>query len=401
LKRLQISLRGLNFIERDESQIPEFDLVRLDTCYAVAAGLGAVDLIRGADFQSRHLLLALQAGEPYRVARAMAFESAWTAARGGIERAAQIAGQAEELAQKVGSPHAMALAVWARGVGAYLAGTWRKASELCEAASEVLRDRCTGVTWELTVANRYRLSSLLYLGELAEVSRRVPALLSTALEQGNIFAAMDLRTRLNLIWLAVDDPDKARADVIEALKSWPHEGFHLQHYVSLHALTQIELYTGDFEVAWKHVEGQWLALEDSLMLRTPAVRVEAMQLRARAALASSQQGRDTGKLRLAEMMARKIEKVNMSWSLPFATLLRATIAHQRADATRSNALLLEAARGFDRAEMRLHAAAVRRRLGERLGDERGRQMITESDSWMAGQKIKNPEAITRMVAPGF
>src|SRR6185295_7885528 len=93
LKRLQIRLRGLNFIERDVSQIPEADLVRIDTCWAVAAGLGAVDLIRGADFQSRHLLLALQAGEPYRVARAMAFELAWTAARGGAggERTAQLA----------------------------------------------------------------------------------------------------------------------------------------------------------------------------------------------------------------------------------------------------------------------------------------------------------------------
>ena len=307
LRRLRIRLRGLNFTERDASQIPEFDLVRIDTCFAVAAGLGSVDLIRGADFQSRHLLLALRAGEPYRVARAMAFEAAWTNARGGAasgERAAQITRRAEELAQKTGHPHAIALSIWASGVGAYLAGNWRQSAELCERAAEVLRDRCTGVTWELTIANRYRLSALLHLGELAEVSRRVPALLSAALEQGNLFGAMDLRTRLNLIWLAADDPDRARAEVIEALKSWPHEGFHLQHYIALHALAQIEIYTGDVEVAEKHVEGQWQALEDSMLLRIPAVRVEAMQLRARVALVTG----DESKLRLAEKMARKMEK---------------------------------------------------------------------------------------------
>ncbi|HEV7744544.1 MAG TPA: protein kinase [Pyrinomonadaceae bacterium] len=403
LKRIQIRVRGLSFTERDEGQIPEFDLVRVDTCYAVAAGLGSVDLIRGADFQSRHLLLALRAGEPYRIARAMAFEAAWTAARGGagVERAAQIARQAEELANKVGHPHAIAISMWARGVCAYLAGTWQKAAELCEVASEVLRDRCTGVTWELTVANRYKLSSLLQMGELVEVSRRVPALLSAALEQGNLFAAMELRTRLNLIWLVADDPDKARGDVIEALKSWPQVGFHLQHYVSLHALTQIELYTGDTEVAWKHVEGQWPALEDSLLLRTPAVRVEAMQLRARTALATSAEGRDDAKLRLAEKLARKIEKVNMSWSKPFATLIRATIAHQRGEAEKATTLLSEAVQGFERAEMHLHAAAARRRLGERLRDERGKQLIAEADAWMVGQKIKKPEAMTRMIVPGF
>src|SRR6266550_1073655 len=199
LKRLQIKLRGLNFTERDASEIPEADLVRIDTCWAVAAGLGAVDLIRGADFQSRHLLLALKAGEPYRGARALSFEAAQSVSAGGksTERALQIAQRAEALSQKVGHPHAIGLSIWARGVSAYLMGEWKLAAEVCERAAEVLRDRCTGVTWELTMANRFMLSALLYLGEIAEVSRRVPALLAAALEQGNVFAATDLRTRMN------------------------------------------------------------------------------------------------------------------------------------------------------------------------------------------------------------
>ena len=70
--------------------------------------------------------------------------------------------------------------------------------------------------------------------------------------------------------------------MVEALKSWSQEGFHLQHYVSLHALVQIEIYTGDSEVARKHVEGEWQALENSQLFRTPGVALEAMQLRARA-----------------------------------------------------------------------------------------------------------------------
>src|SRR5207247_10953485 len=73
LKRLQLRLRGLNFTERDASQISHADLFRIDLCWAIAAGLGAVDLVRSADFQSRHLLLALRAGEPYRVSRALSF----------------------------------------------------------------------------------------------------------------------------------------------------------------------------------------------------------------------------------------------------------------------------------------------------------------------------------------
>ena len=223
LRRLQIRLRGLDFTEREASQIPEVDLFRIDLCAAVAAGLGTVDLIRAADFQCRHLLLALQAGEPYRVSRAMAFEAAQAAVPGrtGRKRALSIAQRAEALASKVGHQHAFALSLWASGVGAYCVGHWKKSAELCERSAEILRERCTGVTWELSIAHRFLLGSFLLLGELGEIARRVPVLLAAALEQGNIFVATDLRTRMNLIWLAADDPDRRRAEVIEALKVWP------------------------------------------------------------------------------------------------------------------------------------------------------------------------------------
>ena len=108
LRRLWIRLRGLEFTEREASSIPEADLFRIDICWSVAAGLGMVDLIRGADFQSRHLLLALRAGEIYRVARAMAFEAAQIASRGGPprERVNQLMERTEALAQRAANPHA-------------------------------------------------------------------------------------------------------------------------------------------------------------------------------------------------------------------------------------------------------------------------------------------------------
>jgi len=257
------------------------------------------------------------------------------------------------------------------------------------------------VTWELTMANRFMLSSLLYLGELAEVSRRVPSLLTAALEQGNVFAATDLRTRMNSIWLAADDPDKARAEVIEALKAWPHEGFHLQHYSSLLAQAQIELYTGDFDVAWKHIVGQWPALENSMLLRTQVLRIEATYLRARAALATGLSDKDPDKLDLAEKLAHKIEKENMDWAKPFAAVIRSAIAHQRHQHAESTTLLAAAVDGFERMDMRLYAAVSRRRLGELLGDDRGRQLLAAADAWMTTQRIKSPERMMRMLVPGF
>jgi serine/threonine protein kinase/tetratricopeptide (TPR) repeat protein/energy-coupling factor transporter ATP-binding protein EcfA2 len=404
LRRLLISLRGLSFHERTIDQIPESDLLRIDICWAVAAGLGVVDLIRGADFQSLHLLLALRAGEVSRVARAMAFEVSHAAARGGgaaQDRVRELIEKTETLAARAGNPHAKGLAMWARGLSSYLMGQWQQSADYCERAAEILRDQCTGATWELTIANRFMLTSLLYLGDMVEISRRVPQLLSAALEQGNLFAATDLRTRLNIIWLAADDPTRARDEVISAMITWPRTGFHLQHYSSLVALAQIEMYTGDYEVARKHIEGQIKAVEKSMLLRIQGLRIDALHIRGRLALASALGDERDRQLRLAEKLAGRIEREEMGYANPFATLIRAGIARQRGDEQSAIALLEKAAKDFDATHMSLYAAAARRRLGEVVGGDRGRQLVAQSEEWMTKQQIKNPARMMNLLAPGF
>jgi len=402
-RRLWIRLRGLNFAERDAAEVPETDLLRIDICWAVAAGLGVVDLIRGADFQSLHLLLALRAGETSRLARAMAFEVSQTAARGGSasERVTELLEKTEELAKRAGNPHSIGMALWARGLSSYLLGHWKDAAEYCERSTEILRDQCTGVTWEITIANRFMLTALLYLGDVVEVSRRVPQLLSAALEQGNLFAATDLRTRLNAIWLAADDPDRARDEVIAAMTSWPRKGFHLQHYTSLVALAQIEVYTGDYEVAWKHIEGQLKPLEKSMLLRIQGLRIDAMQVRGRLALASAVGENRVARLKIAEAVAHRIARENMIYANPYAALIRAGIANRRGDVDSAVTQLEKALKEFESADMTLYAVVARHRLGEMIAGDRGRELREKANEWMSGQLIKNPARIMNLMAPGF
>jgi hypothetical protein len=239
------------------------------------------------------------------------------------------------------------------------------------------------------------------MGEVVEVSRRVPQLLSAALEQGNQFAATDLRTRLNVIWLAADDPIRARDEVISAMITWPRKGFHLQHYSSLVALAQIEMYTGDYEVAWKHIEGQIKALEKSMLLRIQGLRIDSLHVRARLAVASAEGDERERHLRLAEKLAAKIEQEEMAYANPFATLIRAGIARRRGDDERAVSLLETAAKDFDAVHMRLYATVSRRRLGEMIGTDRGRQMVAQTEEWMTKQQIKNPARMTNLLAPGF
>jgi hypothetical protein len=87
-------------------------------------GLTVVDWIRGSSFQARSLLLALRAGEPLRVALALAWEAVPSACEGwpARRRTARLIAAAEALAQRTGHPHALGMAALAKGAAEFLEG---------------------------------------------------------------------------------------------------------------------------------------------------------------------------------------------------------------------------------------------------------------------------------------
>ncbi len=405
LRRLQLRLRGLRIRERDVSQISAEDLTRIDICWSAAVGLSIVDTIRGADFQARNLLLALRAGEPYRIARALAWEAAHVANLGGPVRArtAGLLQASETLARRINHPHALGMVTLATGIAAYMEGRWKSAREFSERAEGIFRDRCTGVTWELDTTHSFALWSLFFLGEVAELIRRLPLLIKEARERGDLYAATNLGTFVgHLTWLAADDPEGARHDLREVMRQWSQQGFHVQHLTGLMGQMQIDLYRGDGAAAWTRITSEWPALARSLFLRVQTVRIFMLSLRARSALVAAMTARDRKPyLRVAERDARRLERERMHWSEPLARLIRAGIAVLRGDSARALGLLDTAAPGLEAADMGLFAAAARYRQGQLLGGEQGRALRTKAHAWMAGQKVKNPSRMIALHAPGF
>ena len=82
-------------------------------------------------------------------------------------------------------------------------------------------------------------------------------------------------------------------------------------------------------------------------------------------------------------------------------LLSATVTHLEGRPDDACDMLAAAVAAFERADMTLHAAVVRRRLGVLQADGRGRALVDEADAWMAAHGIKNPARMARMIAPGF
>ena len=62
--------------------------------------------------------------------------------------------------------------------------------------------------------------------------------------------------------------------------------------------------------------------------------------------------------------------------------------------------LSSAESGFEKVDMALYRSAVRRARGLLIGSEEGRLLVESADEYMTGQKIRNAERMTSMLAPG-
>jgi hypothetical protein len=402
-RRARLRWRGLHFIPRRADQIDADEVVRLDTSWAAATGLALVDVLSASDFVAQHLHMALDAGEPSRIVRGAALEWAarnadWPFRNG----SAPLRHLATELAERIATPQSQAMVTLADSVTACAIGEWRRALHSSERALTILRDECVGLNWELNIAQNMYIWALMYLGEIGEVCRLVPALVADARRRGNLYLATELCTRSNLVWLAADDPDEGERETIAAMSTWSQKGFHRQHYSARLARVQTALYRGDARAAWRLMIEREPDLRRSMLMRVQALRVEARYLRARCAIAMAAAGSSRQRfLSIARASARRIARERMAWSDPIALLLEGCIACVEGDRTAALARLVDALDGFERAEMNWYAAITRHRVGTLRGDERGRELRQQAETWMAVQQIRNPAAIVRMLAPGF
>ena len=401
-QRAVIRLRGLGFRERHESELPERDLTRVDISWALAVGFGLIDVIRGAEFQAKHLRLALRTGEMQRVARALSVEVAYryTSGTRGSASSGRALALAKELSARLGDPPALVgLNTLMAGIGSICEGRWAAAEERCARAEEILRDQCSGMGWELSSARLMHLWSLWYQGKLREIDARVPAILREARERGDLYAATSCRTYFTpMSLLGADDPDRAADEAKRALSRWSQRGFHFQHYFHLFAMTQVKLYRGDGAGALELVTSSWPALRSSLLLSVQQNKVEALHFRARAELAAGRAAGDRALIAAAVGRARAIEKEQTVWGNGLAQLVRAAAA---AEPTRAADHLTRAAALFDETGMRLFAAAARRRLGLVTGGEAGDAATASAEATLRQLGAANPGAFADMLAPGF
>ena|GEM_PF-4675973 len=263
--------------------------------------LGNVDTVRGADYQARGLLLALKSGDRYRIARAMALEGAYSALGGepARERTAAILGRARAVADELGDIHALALVSGCSGLAAFLEGRYEDGRRLCTEAALIFEEKCPGLAGELAHSQLYRLLSMAFLGDIAELRRLGPPAARIAAERGDLYSATNVRTRiLHVVHLADDNPAAARVEIDEAMAAWTQTGCHLQHFFELVAPTQTDLYDGRARAAYDRAVETAPRLHKAFLTRVSSARMEIEHAVARGAIALAVETRDADRSRL-------------------------------------------------------------------------------------------------------
>ena len=385
------------------SEIPRDLLLRVDVCWAVATGMGRVDNIRAAYFQALHLRLALEAGDPYRVARALTVQAGYSSVDGGRAepRTTALAQRAEALARRLNHPHLIGMAALAQTFGSLFIGHFRVALEKGNEAEKQFRERCTGVAWEIDTTQSCSLCAMHYLGQLAQLVPKVNMILREAEDRGDRYGAWNAAGRPSIVWLALDDPDTALRINQSVIDRWSSERFQSQHLFELLASAQIDLYLGRPAEAWQRAMKSWPAMVHSKILRVQFAHIEMRHMRARVGLAVARTTGDRSVLGQVERDAAMIFKTKMEWALPLAQSIRAGLCALDSDFDASRELLESALRNFEKVDMALYAAATRRRLWKLVGGDEGAALVTEADTWLRGQLVKVPERMVDVLVPGF
>jgi tetratricopeptide (TPR) repeat protein len=400
--RARLKLRGLHFRERDLGDLPPRLLKVIDLSFSVAQGLIWVDVLRGAEFQTRVIRLALDAGEPTRLTRALALEAGFAATAGGDgpKRAIVLLKTAEEMARRRGEPQPLGLVLGASGFAALARQSYREARDLNAQAEEILSERCVGAFWELALVRTNLLFSIGLVGDLGDLAIRGHRYVRAAQDRGDLLAATSMVCGpMSLLPLCNDDPARARLTVDEAMARWSQQGFHLQHLYALSSHTQVDLYEGRFAEAHRRMVDAWPQLERAWFLHLLVTRCWMRELRARTAVAAAQRASGSERARLladAEKLARSLEKEQLPGTLAHAASTRAGIAAVRGDKARALVDLDETIRRYDAAHMAMQAAIARFHRARLAG---GGAALQEAEGALGSLGVRAPARLAAALSP--
>ncbi|HSR99498.1 MAG TPA: AAA family ATPase, partial [Kofleriaceae bacterium] len=377
------------------------DRRKLACCWSAVVGLAIASPLRMAEYQARHLRLALAACEPRRIALGLAFEAA-TAALGGppAPRSAALLEEARSWAAQVNDTRTDAYIALAEGSIAFLCGRWREAVARCDAAQQTLRDECVGVAWEIGTANLLSLCCLMNIGHIAQLRPRLSRTLDEAHRLGDLHTATQLRPALQpLVYLMDDREAAARDELARAATGLPQREITLQHWQHLQSSVWVELYAGAPTKAIALLDQRLPAIRRAFLLRVYPVRGFTVFVWMTACLGALAEGAPAPERLRASIRRASAVLGGHVVARPVLLINDAGLAVLRGDLDAAVENYRAAAAGFDAIDMMTVADAARWRLGELVGGDEGRVLVGQARAALSSEGIVRPDRVVAMIAP--
>lgn len=391
--------RKLAWVERSEMELPSRDLERHDLYWSLCKGHMLVDMGRGGLFAAHSALLALELGEPRRIARGLALVGAIGLERGETEGRAWLK-EAEEIADAIGDAYAAAFVSLCWGLVYRGAGAWSRTLASLESAFTRLP---AGTAWEQDLASASLLATLEALGELPTLALRSQQIVQVARDLGSQRMVCLGLAYSALTALAGDDLTRVDARLQELSRALVGEEFQVVHLHALKVAVDRDLYVGSPRAAWERLAALWPAIERSSVMKTALRRLMAISLRARAGLALLADGA-TGFDFVAEIVSQDVAQIEREQAVharAFAGMLRAGVAAVGSDAAEVRRALWTAVADFDAAGMAVHATCGRRCLALWGATEEERAHLAAAESFLRIQGIARPDRWSAVLAPGL
>ena len=400
-QRCKLWFRPFKYTPRKLEEMPAKQRMLLDVCWSAAAGLSVIDPIRAADYVTRNVLLAMDAGDQ-RYLVALAAQTCHMAVAG--RRSARVVKRylryTRQVAAAYGHPYGRASLEMARGCSAHLQGRWRTAQTSSDRAVAYLTDfECRDVAWELDTARTFAMWSLMYMGEVAELTRRQPNLLRIARKQRSLRGA-ELR----------DDRDGPRLFGGRPGRRGPppapgRPGAFVAPGV-FRAASQLAA-RQDFRRTLCGRPRRCLADDRPRLARLCGVNAgngpaSPDRFPPDQREGSGRRGGDPRQkqehVRSARSIIRKLQGERTLWAGGLASAVQAGLENVVGNPVSAASLLEQAAGRLFAADMRLFAAAARRHLGVlRRSDE----LVSEADSLMRQLGIANPRRMAACSCPAL
>jgi hypothetical protein len=387
---------------RGKREVTADQRIYLNTLQTMGRVLSVIDPISSMYVKARYLCEALWSRNDYFVLRAAIFEAGSLTASGGraSRRERNLFKVARRLAEETGDKEGLGHLDLIGGIGEYLRGHWQPCVELLERAQVRLAEVRA---WQAN-ASIYGVYALAYKGDLPEAKTRTKALLADAQRRGDRYTVANLlASHPTVAWLASDDVETARRQLKDSIAHWSEASYLVQHWQCMLWETETHLYVGDGEQAWQRLARDEGRLAESSLFSIQLIRALTLFVRGRSAVASLREldaHRRSERLRHARKAKRGLERERMPWIDVMAALLGAAIANASGDTAHAQREVRRVVALADRADMPLHGASARQRLGLLLEGEDGAAPRKDAEEAMRARGVRMPARYAQMLLPG-